>query len=185
MCSSRRRSFFRWTYGPWTPDMYLYRVYDNGSFTLAVSGMASPYTLHEAKVTKTVSPFAFQSREPKLTRNRVVRILFMVPVYTIACLISIPLYKQHIYFAAVYEFYESLVIASFFLLLCLCLDEDLDQLKGALKLFTPKPWILPIRFFRIHVWRRKTANTGDGLRWFHVSTSFCYCLTSHQPLIQV
>jgi hypothetical protein len=54
----------------------------------------------------------------------------MVPVYTIACTVSIEFYKQHVYLASIYEFYESLVIAAFFLLLCQLLHRIAVRLSG-------------------------------------------------------
>lgn len=98
----------------------------------------------------------------------------MVPIYTIACVLSIPFYKQHVYIAAVYEFYESLVIASFFLLLCRYLHLDIHSLRRVFSIVEPKPWLHPVRFLRKVVWRKKTDHTMDGLKWFSVSlhTSF-------------
>lgn len=105
---------------------------------------------------------------------RTIRILFMVPVYTIACVLSIPFYKEHVYIAAVYEFYESLVIASFFLLLCRYLHWDLHTLRRGFSLVEPKPWLHPVRFLRHVVWRKKTGRTYDGLKWFSVSLYFSF-----------
>ncbi|PSN67366.1 DUF300-domain-containing protein, partial [Corynespora cassiicola Philippines] len=115
--------------------------------------------------------------QPKL-QKLIIRILFMVPIYSIACLLSIPFYKAHVYIASIYEFYESLVIASFFLLLCRYLHLDLPSLRRAFSLLIPKPWIYPIRFFRMYIFRRKTAHTVDGLRWFSIiwAAVFQFCI---------
>lgn len=93
----------------------------------------------------------------------------MVPIYSIACTLSIPFYKQHVYIASIYEFYESIAVASFFLLLCQLLHPDLYALRQAFHLVEPKPWLHPVRFFIVHVGRDKKGQTVDGLRWFNVS----------------
>ncbi|KAK7718584.1 hypothetical protein SLS64_002541 [Diaporthe eres] len=93
----------------------------------------------------------------------------MVPVYSIACTLSVEFYKQNVYLASIYEFYESLVIAAFFLLLCQFLHPDRITLQRAFSLVEPKPWIHPIRFLIVHIGRRKDRSTI----WFCV---FQLCL---------
>lgn len=92
----------------------------------------------------------------------------MVPVYSIACTVSVEFYKQNVYLASIYEFYESLVIAAFFLLLCQLLHPDRITLQRAFSLVEPKPWIHPIRFLVVHIGRRKDRSV-DGLKWFNAS----------------
>ncbi|KAI8316971.1 Transmembrane protein 184-like protein [Colletotrichum sp. SAR11_240] len=99
-------------------------------------------------------------------QKQIIRILLMVPIYTIACTLSIEFYKQHVYLASIYEFYESLVIAAFFLLLCQLLHPDPTTLRRAFSLVEPKPWIHPIRFLVVHIGRRKDRSV-DGLKWFN------------------
>ncbi|KAF5527444.1 Transmembrane protein 184-like protein [Colletotrichum aenigma] len=84
-------------------------------------------------------------------QKQIIRILLMVPIYTIACILSIEFYKQHVYLASIYEFYESLVIAAFFLLLCQLLHPDPTTLRRAFSLVEPKPWIHPICFL-VTIW---------------------------------
>ncbi|KAG9189205.1 hypothetical protein G6011_06073 [Alternaria panax] len=64
--------------------------------------------------------------QPKL-QKLIIRTVLMVPIYTIWCTLRIPFYASSVYIGAVYEFYESLVIASFFLLLCQYLHADLQS----------------------------------------------------------
>ncbi|KAK7456783.1 hypothetical protein Landi51_02059 [Colletotrichum acutatum] len=99
---------------------------------------------------------------------RIIRILLMVPVYSIACTLSIIFYKKQVYIGSVYEFYESLVIASFFLLLCQLLHSDLNTLRRVFNLVEPKKWLNPTRFFVKHVGRNKKGQTEDGLKWFNI-----------------
>ncbi|KAF2010703.1 DUF300-domain-containing protein, partial [Aaosphaeria arxii CBS 175.79] len=105
--------------------------------------------------------------QPKV-QKLIIRILFMVPMYSIFCTLSIPWYKQSVYFGAVYEFYESLVIASFFLLLCRYLNPDLNVVRTTFGLLEPQPWLQPVRFIRKVVFRKKVENTRDGSLWFSI-----------------
>ena len=97
-----------------------------------------------------------------------IRIVFMVPVYSICCLLSVPFYKPSVYLAVIYEFYESLVIASFFLLLCRYMDQDLDVVRRAFAILVPRQWLPPVGPFRRFVLRRKSMTSGST--WFNV----CY-----------
>ncbi|KAK1484412.1 hypothetical protein CABS01_13835 [Colletotrichum abscissum] len=101
-------------------------------------------------------------------QKQIIRILMMVPVYSIACSLSIIFYKKQVYIGSVYEFYESLVIASFFLLLCQLLHPDLNTLRRVFNLVEPKKWLNPTRFFVKHVGRNKKGQTEDGLKWFNI-----------------
>ncbi|KAF5259820.1 hypothetical protein FOXYS1_9551 [Fusarium oxysporum] len=99
-------------------------------------------------------------------QRQVIRILFMVPVYSIACVCSILFYRYHIYIAATYEFYESLVIAAFFLLLCQLLHVNMTSLQADLAGLQPKPWIPPIRLVA-YCFGNRTGKASDGQRWFN------------------
>ncbi|KXH39636.1 hypothetical protein CSIM01_06691 [Colletotrichum simmondsii] len=111
---------------------------------------------------------AFVDSDKKTLVHRIIRILLMVPVYSIACTLSIIFYKKQVYIGSVYEFYESLVIASFFLLLCQLLHPDLNTLRRVFNLVEPKKWLNPTRFFVKHVGRNKKGQTEDGLKWFNI-----------------
>ncbi|PTD06168.1 Transmembrane protein 184C [Fusarium culmorum] len=99
-------------------------------------------------------------------QSQVIRILFMVPVYSIACVCSIIFYRQHIYIAATYEFYESLVIAAFFLLLCQFVHVNLATFQTGLVELQPKPWIPPIRLVA-YCFGNRTGKASNGQRWFN------------------
>ncbi|KAL1796766.1 hypothetical protein ACET3X_005306 [Alternaria dauci] len=105
--------------------------------------------------------------QPKL-QKLIIRIVLMVPIYTICCTLSIPFYESSIYLGSVYEFYESLVIASFFLLLCRYLHTDLHSVRQLFSIVEPQPWVFPIRIFRKYVLRRKTSNTPNGSKYFNI-----------------
>ncbi|CAN9237650.1 unnamed protein product [Alternaria alternata] len=105
--------------------------------------------------------------QPKL-QKLIIRIVLMVPIYTICCTLSIPFYESSVYLGAIYEFYESLVIASFFLLLCRYLHTDLHSVRQLFSIVEPQPWVLPVRMFRKYVLRRKTTNTPNGSKYFSI-----------------
>jgi hypothetical protein len=92
----------------------------------------------------------------------------MVPIYAITCTVSIVVYQQHIYLAIIYGLYESLVIVSFFLLLCHLLHPNRTTLQRAFSIVEPKPWIQPIRFLVVHI-GRGSGQSVDGRKWFNVS----------------
>ncbi|KAH6619963.1 organic solute transporter Ostalpha-domain-containing protein [Boeremia exigua] len=110
----------------------------------------------------------FVNYSQPLVQKLIIRILFMVPIYSICCTLSVAFYKQNVYLGAIYEFYESLVIASFFLLLCRYLDPDLDKVRNKFAILTPQPWLQPVRFTRKFVFRKKNESTTDGSLWFSV-----------------
>ncbi|TEA20151.1 Transmembrane protein 184-like protein [Colletotrichum sidae] len=106
--------------------------------------------------------------------RRIIRILLMVPIYSIACTLSIEFYTQHVYIAAIYEFYESLVIASFFQLLCQYLHPDISSQQRLFAGECVKKWIYPVRFVVVHVGRNKSGKTADGLRLFNIIWAAVY-----------
>ncbi|RSL61413.1 hypothetical protein CEP51_013640 [Fusarium floridanum] len=125
--------------------------------TCAIACLVSAYLIY-----KHVHNYTKPSQQ-----RQVIRILLMVPVYSVACVFSIIFYRQHVYIAAVYEFYESLVIAAFFLFLCQILHVDLVKLRADFAGIQPKPWIYPIRAVVFCCGNRKKG-TLDGLKWFNI-----------------
>ncbi|TDZ34222.1 Transmembrane protein 184A [Colletotrichum spinosum] len=77
-------------------------------------------------------------------------------------------HTQHVYIAAIYEFYESLVIASFFQLLCQYLHPDISSQQRQFAGECVKKWIYPVRSVVVHVGRNKSGKTADGLRLFNI-----------------
>lgn len=96
----------------------------------------------------------------------------MVPVYTISCVCSIKFYHKHVYIAAGYEFYESIVISSFFMLMCRYIRQDLDSIRRVFSHLIPCQWIPPIRFVRFLAKCGRTRLSTDGVRWFNVRLDF-------------
>ncbi|KAH6639858.1 organic solute transporter Ostalpha-domain-containing protein [Boeremia exigua] len=131
--------------------------------TIAASCSVSAWALSLYLIARHLANYTVPAQQ-----KLIIRILLMVPVYTTACVFSIVYYKQHVYLAAIYEFYEALVIASFFLLLCGYLNPERDALRSVFAALTPQPWLHPVRFLRKWVWRKRTANTEDGAKWLSI-----------------
>jgi hypothetical protein len=105
-------------------------------------------------------------------QKQIIRILFMVPVYSICCTLSIVYYEEHVYIAAIYEFYESIAIAAFTILMCLHIRSDWDGVRKVFNLLTPKKWLRPLRLFHMCFRRGKRGQPSSGLKWFNIVT-FC------------
>jgi hypothetical protein len=93
----------------------------------------------------------------------------MVPVYSISCTCSIRWYTEHVYIAAGYEFYESLVIAAFYILMCQNIRSEWDEVRKVFNLLTPRKWIMPLRLFHMCFRRSRKGQPSDGLKWFNVT----------------
>ncbi|TGO35165.1 hypothetical protein BHYA_0168g00210 [Botrytis hyacinthi] len=54
----------------------------------------------------------------------------------------------------------------------------MHSLRRVFALVQPKPWLYPVRFLRIKIWRKKTTYTEDGLKWFGIiwAAVFQFCV---------
>ena len=106
-------------------------------------------------------------------QKHIIRILFMVPIYSAVSLLSFYYYQHSVYFEVIRDCYEALAIASFFSLMCSYLAPDLHQQKIYFRTITPKPWVWPMRYLQKITggaergWLR---NPRSGLTWFNVRT---------------
>ncbi|KAF5872905.1 uncharacterized protein Bfra_008182 [Botrytis fragariae] len=41
----------------------------------------------------------------------------------------------------------------------------MHSLRRVFALVQPKPWLYPVRFLRMKIWRKKTTYIEDGLKW--------------------
>ncbi|KAH7313880.1 organic solute transporter Ostalpha-domain-containing protein [Stachybotrys elegans] len=103
-----------------------------------------------------------------LAQKQIIRILFMVPVYSISCALSIHFYSRHVYLAAGYEFYESIAVASFFILMCQEIRPEWSSLRRVFNLLRPKPWFGPLRLIHMCIRRRRSGQPSSGLRWLNI-----------------
>lgn len=83
--------------------------------------------------------------------NSIIRIHFIIPIYTISSWLGLEYYRRYIYFQFIRDGYAAFAIASFFNLLIAYVSRNGDY-KMSLSRIRPKPWqsslILPIGLFR-------------------------------------
>ncbi|RMZ78652.1 hypothetical protein DV738_g3720, partial [Chaetothyriales sp. CBS 135597] len=113
-------------------------------------------------------------------QRHIIRILFMVPIYSAVSLLSYYYYKHSVYFEVMRDCYEAFAIASFFSLMCAYLAPDLHSQKEYFRNITPMNWVWPITWLQrctggehAGPWRVP----GSGLTWFNIIwvSIFQYC----------
>ncbi|EME45821.1 hypothetical protein DOTSEDRAFT_71499 [Dothistroma septosporum NZE10] len=113
-------------------------------------------------------------------QKNIIRILFMIPVYSIVSFLSYLFYKHAVYYEVLRDCYEAFAISSFFALLCFYVAPDLHSQKEFFRTIQPKNWFLSV------FWLQKCTggeNKGpfrkprSGLTWFNVIWAgiFQYC----------
>lgn len=100
----------------------------------------------------------------------IIRILVMVPVYSLVSWLGIFFYRHAIYYDLIGSCYEAFAISAFFALLCHYIAPDLHSQKDYFRGITPKRWIWPVPWFQRcsggerGIWRTPRS----GLTWFNV-----------------
>ncbi|RAH43430.1 OSTA/TMEM184 family protein [Aspergillus brunneoviolaceus CBS 621.78] len=115
-----------------------------------------------------------------IEQRQVIRILGMVPVYSLVSWLSIYYYKESVYFEIIATSYEAVAICAFFTLLCHYIAPDLHSQKAYFRNITPKQWIWPLPWLQRccggeqGFWRTPRS----GLTWFNAVwvDIFQYCL---------
>lgn len=116
-----------------------------------------------------VAPF-----KPLTLDHSIIRILFMIPIYSFVSFLSYVFYTKAIYFEVLRDCYEAFAIASFFTLLCNYIAPNLHDQKEYFRTLIPKNWLWQM------FWLQKCTggeNKGplrrpkSGLTWFNVSLS--------------
>ncbi|KAK4502596.1 hypothetical protein PRZ48_006022 [Zasmidium cellare] len=113
-------------------------------------------------------------------QKHIIRILFMIPVYSIVSFLSYMFYRKAVYFEVLRDCYEAFAISSFFSLLCYYIAPDLHEQKEYFRGIKPVNWFLGV------FWLQKCTggeNKGpfrkprSGLTWFNVIWAgiFQYC----------
>ncbi|TGO63067.1 hypothetical protein BOTNAR_0105g00270 [Botryotinia narcissicola] len=103
-------------------------------------------------------------------QRHIIRILFMVPIYSVASFLSFWQYWHEIYYSVISECYEAFAIASFFALLCHYVAPDLHNQKIYFRTAVPKPWVWPVTW----MWKCCGRDKGpwrtprSGLTWFNI-----------------
>ncbi|KZF22804.1 DUF300-domain-containing protein [Xylona heveae TC161] len=112
-------------------------------------------------------------------QRHIIRILFMIPVYSTVSFLSYYFYRHAVYFEVIRDCYEAFAIASFFTLMCHYIAEDLHSQKEWFRGLKPKPWIWPLTWLKKccggdrGIWRTPRS----GLTWFNIIwiSIFQYC----------
>lgn len=102
-------------------------------------------------------PTFFFLPDPKLTLPSIIRVLFMVPIYSIVSFLSYLFYTHAVYYVVIYGCYEAFAIASFFALLCSYLAPDLHNQKDYFRGIQPKGWVWPLS------WMKKCCGGERGM----------------------
>lgn len=102
--------------------------------------------------------------------HSIIRILFMIPIYTLTSFLCIYFYKWTVYFELIGYCYEPFAIASFFTLLCSYIAPELHDQKEFFRQVEPINWVWPIPWLQKctggqnGLWRKPRS----GLTWFNV-----------------
>ncbi|KAJ5134662.1 hypothetical protein N7448_000318 [Penicillium atrosanguineum] len=115
-------------------------------------------------------------------QRHIIRILFMVPVYSIVAWLSILFYNDSVYFEVIGDCYEAFCISAFFSLMCHYIAPDLHSQKDYFRGIQPKAWLWPLSWFQS--WkccfghRGAWRNPRSGLTWFNIIWAgvFQYCV---------
>lgn len=104
-------------------------------------------------------------------QKQTIRILFMIPVYSIVSFLSYKFYQKAVYFEVLRDCYEAFAISSFFTLLCHYIAPNLHEQKEYFRTIQPKNWFLGV------FWMQKCTGgetkgpfrkPRSGLTWFNV-----------------
>lgn len=114
---------------------------------------------------------ALLSPDLKLTLFSIIRVLFMVPIYSTVSFLSYYFYTHAVYFEVIYQCYEAFAIASFFALLCSYVAPDLHNQKDYFRGIQPRGWVWPLTWLRKCCGdeRGMLRTPRSGLTWFNVS----------------
>lgn len=104
-------------------------------------------------------------------QKHIIRILFMVPVYSIVSFLSYAYYRHAVYFDVLRDCYEAFAISSFFALLCHYCAPTLHDQKEYFRRVVPQNW-----FWGVFGLQKCTGGEDkgilrrprSGLTWFNV-----------------
>lgn len=102
---------------------------------------------------------------------RILRILLMIPVYSVTTMFSYVWYWHAVYWEVARDCYEAFAIAAFFALLCQFIAPQLGSQKEYFATMPVKPWPWPANWFNKCV-RGKLRAPRSGLTWFNVSSRY-------------
>ena len=182
-CFSPREKAMAWSHiSPFRPD-HLCLVWPHFGPHVLLPHMATLHPLSKAMGTTAVSLALLILYAVLLISNSIIRVLFMVPIYSVVSFLSYYFYTRAVYFEVIRDCYEAFAIASFFSLLCAYIAPDLHNQKNYFRKLQPRNWVPPINYFKRccggerGIWRTPRS----GLTWFNVSGSVT-CLNSIDKL---
>ena len=135
--------------------------------------MATLHPLSKTMGTTAVRRSFLLMSAPRLILISIIRVLFMVPIYSVVSFLSYYFYTRAVYFEVIRDCYEAFAIASFFSLLCAYVAPDLHDQKDYFRKLRPKGWVMPISQLKrccggeAGIWRTPRS----GLTWFNVGIS--------------
>ncbi|KAL4807761.1 organic solute transporter Ostalpha-domain-containing protein [Aspergillus unguis] len=115
-----------------------------------------------------------------IEQRHTIRILLMIPIYSLVAWLSTYYYKHAVYFDVLGDCYEAFTISAFFALLCHYIAPDLHSQKEYFRGIQPKNWVWPLTWLQ-KIWGGKDGIwrvPRSGLTWFNVIWVgvFQYCL---------
>ena len=156
---------------PFRPDTFCLIWPDLGPHVF-LPRMATLHPLSKAMGTTAVSRSFLLTSNLRLTAISIIRVLFMVPIYSVVSFLSYYFYTRAVYFEVIRDCYEAFAIASFFSLLCAYVAPDLHDQKDYFRKLQPKNWVMPISQLKkccggeVGIWRTPRS----GLTWFNVGS---------------
>ena len=150
-------------------------VWACGLFGVVLSDLGPCNALQQAHGTTTVSSFfsgLLVDMDGLCTDEySIIRILLMVPIYSLVGWLSIFFHKHAVYYSVMGDCYEAFTIAAFFALMCHYIAPDLHSQKNYFRGIKPKQWVWPIPWLQKctggaenGIWRIPRS----GLTWFNV-----------------
>lgn len=114
-------------------------------------------------------------------QKHIIRILFMIPIYSAVSFLSYVFYQHAVYFQVVEECYEAVAIASFFTLLCHYIAPNLHDQKEYFRTVTPKNWfwgVFGLQKCTGGEFKGPFRKPRSGLTWFNIIYVgvFQYCV---------
>ncbi|KAJ5099831.1 hypothetical protein N7532_006832 [Penicillium argentinense] len=117
-----------------------------------------------------------------IEQRHIIRILWMVPIYSLVAWLSILFYHDSVYFEVIGNCYEAFCIAAFFSLMCAYIAPDLHSQKDYFRGIQAKSWLWPLSWFQKWAWcggsRGIWRDPRSGVTWFNVIWTgvFQYCV---------
>ena len=106
-------------------------------------------------------------------QRHVIRILFLIPIYSTVSFLSYVFYRHAIYFDILEGCYEAFAISSFFSLLCCYIAPNLHDQKDYFRTLKPVNWFWGVFGLQLCTGGENKGpfrKPRSGLTWFNVST---------------